>query len=108
MFPHGLLDDGKSFFQMSSPSSESTEYKVLASAQSAMSLKPRPVIRPGKSRGSLKDGDFVGPLPRFSFHRSLKSLATVSGVISVPAFCQLLCAESLSAWGQKPRGGPCA
>src|ERR1700689_2765922 len=97
MFPHALPDDGKSFFQISSPSSESTEYSVLASAQRAMSLKPRPVIRPGKRRGSLNDGDFVGPLPSFSFHRNLKSLATVPGVISVSAFCQLLCAESLSA-----------
>src|SRR6202044_122899 len=98
----------KSFCQTSVPSSESTPYKVFASAQRARSLKPRPVIRPGKRMGSLKDDAFADPLPSLSFHRNLKSLPTVSGVISVSAFCQLLCAASASGAVQNPRGAPCA
>src|SRR5579859_3209683 len=80
------------FFQTSSPSSESTAYKVLSSARSARSLNPRPVIRPGKRSGSEKEEDFDS-LPSLSFHKNLKSLATVSVLISVSAFCQLSCAE---------------
>src|ERR1700691_4203635 len=98
----------KSFCQISIPNSESTPYKVFASAQRARSLKPRPVIKPGKRMGSLKDDDFVDPLPSLSFHRNLKSLPTVSVVISVSAFCQLLCAGSASGTVQNPRGVPCA
>jgi len=98
----------KSFCQTMVPSSESTAYKVFASPQSAISLNPRPVIRPGKRSGSLNDDDFAAWFPSLIFHRNLKSLVTVSLVISVSAFCQLLCAASPSATVQNPRGGPCA
>src|SRR6202041_1172391 len=110
MFPHafGADEDLKSFCHTSSPSSESTAYKVFASARRARSLNPRPVIRPGNSSGSLNEDDFAGSFPSLSFHRNLKSLATVSVVISVSAFCALLWAASASGAFQKPRGGPCA
>src|SRR5580658_9256619 len=92
----------KSFCQTSVPSSESTANKVFASAQSARSLKPRPVIRPGKRMGSVKEEDFS--LPSLSFHKNLKFLATVVVVIPVSAFCQLLCAGAAPGVVQKPRG----
>src|ERR1700733_733500 len=110
MFPHafGADENLKSFCHTNSPSSESTAYKVLASPRRARSLNPRPVIRPGNSSGSLNEDDFADSLPSLSFHRNLKSLATVSVVISVSAFCALLCAASASGAFQKPRAGPCA
>src|ERR1700722_5853885 len=110
MFPHAWCAEGdtNSFCQTSSPSSESTAYKVFASAKSAKSLNPRPVIKPGKRSGSLNDHVFAGPFPSLSFQRNLKSLATVAVVMSVSAFCQLLCAESCPGTGQNPRGGPWA
>ncbi len=63
---------GKSFCQTSSPSSESTAYKVFASAKSARSLKPRPVIRPGKRRGSLKEDDFAGSIAELELPQKLE------------------------------------
>src|ERR1700733_9144203 len=58
--------------------------------------------------GSEKDDDFGDSLPSLSFHRNLKSLPTVWVVISVSAFCQLLCAGVASGTAQNPRGVPCA